>query len=225
MAQAPAPKPRTSLAGVAVPLVASLGVVGLGVAWFAQESQRPSLPATPPQGCILGGLDRVGGPIALQDINGRPVTEADFAEGPSLVYFGFTHCPDICPTTMYLIADALNQLGPEGASLQPILITVDPERDTTDVMDAYVDTSGFPEGLVGLTGTPDQVRAVAVDGFKVSYRKVQVEGATDYTIDHSSMAYVMDDAWRTRALYNTIGGTPEGLAGCIRMALSPESGE
>lgn len=209
-------------AGVLVPFVAAMGIVGLGVAWFAQEQQAPRVVAAP-EGCITTGLDAIGGPIDLIDINGRQVTQAELAGAPSFVYFGFTHCPDVCPTTMLQMADAINTLGPSGAGVQPVLITLDPERDTTDVMDAFIETSGFPTGLVGLTGTPAQANAAAA-AFKVSHRRTPTAGSSDYTVDHSSFVYLMDGDWRTRGLYNTIDGNPSGLAQCARAALGPDLG-
>ena len=107
--------------------------------------------------CIQQNVDAVGGPIDLVDSNGAHITQADFAGEPAVIYFGFTHCPDVCPSTMYTLAEAL--AAPGGYDVQPILITVDPERDTPQRMGEYTHTDGFPPGLVGLSGTRAQIDA------------------------------------------------------------------
>lgn len=218
----PAPEPaRRNLTGAIVPALAAAALAGLAALFIVgrqSDGPGPQAANAPPEGCIMGQLDRVGGPLALIDVNGRPVTQADLSSGPAVVYFGFTHCPDVCPTTMYDLADALR--APGGFDIQPVFITLDPERDTTDVMDAYVETDGFPPGLVGLTGTPDQIRAVATS-FGVTYQQSPIEGSSiAYNVDHTSFVYVMDEAWRTRAMMSTIGQSSENIAACIAAGLA-----
>src|SRR6185295_12855525 len=139
----------------------------------------------------------------LVDSNGAHVTQADFAGQPAIVYFGFTHCPDACPTTMYTLAEALAE--PGGYDVQPVLITVDPERDTAAVMGQYVHTEGFPAGLVGLTGSSAQIEA-AKRGFRVYATRAPIEGAPAdvYNVDHTSFLYVLDRNWRTVAVTPTV---------------------
>jgi protein SCO1/2 len=171
-------------------------------------------PSPEPAGCIVNPPARIGGPLALTVAGaGEP---ADFSGRPTLLYFGFTHCPDICPTTMYLAADALKALGRPGENIQTALVSVDPERDTADVLAAYVQTEGFPKGLVGLTGSRQDIDAAA-KAFAVNYRRVPT--GDDYTISHTSFLYVMDANWRVRSMISTIGRTPDDVAGCIREGL------
>lgn len=135
------------------------------------------------------GVALVGGPFTLTDHNGREVTEKTFLGKYMLVFFGFTFCPDVCPTELQVISAALDQMGPEADAIQPVFITVDPERDTPEVLKAYV--SNFGPRLMGLTGTPEQV-ATAARAFRVYYAKVKNSGsAADYMMDHSTIIYLM----------------------------------
>ena len=135
------------------------------------------------------GAALVGGPFTLTDHNGREVTEKTFLGKYMLVFFGFTFCPDVCPTELQVITAALDQMGPEADAIQPVFITVDPERDTPEVLKAYV--GNFGPRLLGLTGTPEQV-AAAAKAFRVYYAKVKNSGsAADYMMDHSTIIYLM----------------------------------
>ena len=171
-----------------------------------------------PAGCILNSVTAFGGPISLLDQNGHAFTQANLSSGASVVYFGYTHCPDVCPTTLYALGQAL--ASSKGHSIQPVFITVDPERDTPELLRSYVATGGFPAGLVGLTGSADQIRAAA-QAFHVVYRKAPIEGANadTYNMDHTSLLYVMDAQWKTRGVMTTVGQTPQTIAACIRAAL------
>jgi cytochrome oxidase Cu insertion factor (SCO1/SenC/PrrC family) len=132
--------------------------------------------------------DAFGGPFTLTDHTGRKVTEKDFTGKYRLIYFGFTYCPAICPTELAKITSALKSLGDNGKDIQPIFITVDPERDTVEAMGKYI--SLFHPSLVGLTGTPEETKAVAKT-YKIYYSKVQDDSMSDYTMDHSSFIYFM----------------------------------
>jgi protein SCO1/2 len=130
-----------------------------------------------------------GGPFTLQDGDGKPVTDRDFRGKYMLVYFGYTFCPDACPTTLNAVADALDRLGAKADQIQAIFITVDPKRDTPAVMKQYV--AAFSPHLIGLTGSPEQIAQVAK-----AYRVYHTEnrtgpGPNDYSIDHSSVLYLM----------------------------------
>jgi len=209
--------PRRRLTSAVAPAVAAAGLAGLG-ALLLVMSNGAGVPApTAPRNCILENADAMGGPITLVDGNGARVTQSDFAGQPALVYFGFTHCPDVCPNTMYMVAEA-QALGAPDA--QPVLITLDPERDTPQVMEAYSHTDGFPAGLVGLTGSRAEVDA-AKAAFRVYSQRAPIAGAPadSYNVDHSSFLYVMDGQWRTRAIYNTLGGNPADLAQCVAAGL------
>ena len=128
----------------------------------------------------------VGGPFRLTNHLGQTVTDADFRGKYMLVFFGFTFCPDICPTELQVMTHALETMGTSGARITPVFVTIDPERDTPDVMKAYVEN--FGPKLVGLTGTPEQIASVA-KAYRVYYKK-SGESA-DYLMDHSSIIYLM----------------------------------
>jgi protein SCO1 len=220
----PPPLLRRRLTGAVIPALAAAALAGLAALLIVGRLGVGDGAA--PKGCLLdhASLAVFGGPIDLVDPNGRRVTEADLSSGPSIVYFGYTHCPDVCPTTLYAVAQAISLLGPKGFDLQPVMISVDPQRDTTQVMDAYVSTSGFPEGLIGLTGAPDKVKAAA-DAFKVYYRRAPIEGETEaYNVDHSSLLYVMDQHWRARAVMPSVSAKPADIADCVTAALSAGRG-
>lgn len=211
-------QPRRNLTGAIVPALAAAGLAGLATMLVVGMPGMNRDVAAAPEGCILEGSENIGGPIALVDTNNQPVNEADFAGAPAILFFGFTHCPDVCPTAMYLLGEALQS--PIGYDLQPVLISVDPERDTPAAMQAYVHTEGYPAGLVGLTGSVAQVDAAA-DAFRVVHQKAPIEGAPAdvYNVDHTGFFYVMDGAWHTRAIMPSQGQSPEALASCIRAGL------
>ncbi|MDX1580036.1 MAG: SCO family protein [Alphaproteobacteria bacterium] len=128
--------------------------------------------------------------FSLLNQDGERVSEEDYAGKYQLVYFGFTFCPDICPATLQIMSDALDQLPEETRSkIQPILITVDPERDDVTAMKTY--TSFFHPSFVGLTGTPREIKQAA-GNFRIYYSKQQREEDSDYTMDHTSLIYLMD---------------------------------
>lgn len=129
-----------------------------------------------------------GGAFELTNHLGEIVTDKDFSNQYRLIYFGFTYCPAICPTELQKITMALNELGVKGEKIKPIFITVDPERDTVEVMKEYV--SLFHPNLVGLTGTPKQIEK-AKNAYKVYAAKVKDDTMQEYTMDHSSFIYFM----------------------------------
>ncbi|MGG5809118.1 SCO family protein [Falsiroseomonas sp. CW058] len=159
-----------------------------------------------PQGMALGG------PFRMTDHTGRAVTEADFAGRFLLVYFGFTFCPDVCPTELGTIAAALDTLGEAGGRVTPVLVTIDPERDTPEALADYV--SRFHPRMVGLTGTPDQVSAIA-RAYRVFYARVQRPEMTQYVMDHSSFIYLVGPDARVRTLFRP-ETTPEQIAQAVR---------
>ena len=131
----------------------------------------------------------IGGPFTLTSGNGNTVTSADLRGKFLLVYFGYTFCPDVCPTTLNDVAQALDKLGSEADRLHPLFITVDPARDTPAVISQY--TAAFTQRLEGLTGTPDQIATVAKE-YRVYYAPHRTgPNPDDYTMDHSSVLYVM----------------------------------
>jgi len=158
----------------------------------------------------------LGGPFALRDQQGRRVTEASLRGDWALVYFGYTSCPDICPTELQVLAGALDALPPEMASrVRPVFITVDPERDTPEVLGRYV--ALFHPRLLGLTGTPAEIAAVA-RGYRVFYKRVEGAGDAGYLMDHSSIIYLQDPAGAVRALFRP-GTETADLAAALRRRL------
>ena len=160
------------------------------------------------------GVADIGGAFELVDHTGRVVTQADFAGDFMLVYFGFTSCPDICPTAMQAVAEALDDLGEEAPRVRPVLITVDPERDTPAVLADYV--AHFHPRLVGLTGTAQQI-AVAAKAYKMYYAKVPSEDG-DYVMDHSAILYLMGPDGRYIRHF-THGAGADEIAAALREAL------
>jgi protein SCO1/2 len=138
-------------------------------------------------GALAGGI---GGPFTLEDGSGNPVTDRDFRGKYMLVYFGYTFCPDVCPTTLSAVADAMDKLGPDAAKVRPLFITVDPRRDTPPVVKKYA--AAFGREITGLTGTPEEIARVAKE-YRVYYAEHRTgPGPDDYSMDHSSVLYLMD---------------------------------
>lgn len=131
----------------------------------------------------------IGGPFTLQDGNGKRVTDRDFRGKYMLIYFGYTFCPDVCPITLNAVAEAMDKLGPAAERIQPLFITVDPKRDTPSVVKQYA--AAFGPGVKGLTGTADEIEKVA-KAYRVYYAEHRTgPGPDDYTMDHSSVLYLM----------------------------------
>jgi protein SCO1/2 len=168
---------RSMLALMAV-IVVGFVVVGVRlVIWSSQNTEgAKSAPA-------------IGGPFQLTDQNGKQVSDRDFRNRYMLVFFGYTFCPDVCPTTLSTVTAAMDKLGPGYAKkVVPIFISVDPERDTVAVMKDYV--AAFSPDIVGLTGTPDEIAQVS-KSFKVYAAKVKGDSPEHYTVDHSAILYLM----------------------------------
>jgi cytochrome oxidase Cu insertion factor (SCO1/SenC/PrrC family) len=140
---------------------------------------------------LMWNREPVGGPFELTDHTGKPRTNSDFRGKLMLVYFGFTYCPDVCPTDLQAIGLALDKLGTDGDSVQPLFITVDPERDTAAHLAEYVPM--FHPRLIGLTGSAEAIRKAA-DAYKVYYAKVDPPKGDGgyYTVDHTAFIYLMD---------------------------------
>jgi cytochrome oxidase Cu insertion factor (SCO1/SenC/PrrC family) len=136
---------------------------------------------------LMYGHGSVGGPFTLTDQTGKPRSDTDFRGKLMIVYFGYTYCPDVCPTDLMAITQALDALGPAATEVQPIFITIDPERDTPLLAD-YI--AAFHRSFVGLTGSAQQIRTVA-NAYKAFYVKVQDARSGDYSIDHAGVIYLM----------------------------------
>jgi protein SCO1 len=156
----------------------------------------------------------VGGPFRLEDQNGKLFTDKDEKGRPFLVFFGYTHCPDICPTTLFELSEVMKKLGKDAERTGALFITVDPERDTPAVLKDYL--SNFDPHLRGLTGDPAAVNAV-IKEYRVYAKKVPLKGG-DYTMDHTAVVYLMDKNGRFVAPFN-LKQTPEAAADQLRRYL------
>lgn len=196
-------------------IVAVLGLLGGGlIALIANPDARQAVFAPP--GPIVTGKALIGGPFRLLGVDGKPVTERDFAGRPMLVMFGFTSCPDICPAGLQVVSAALERLGDAHKRFAPIFITLDPERDTPDKLGQYM--SSFHPGIVGLTGSVDDVGAAA-KAYRVYFKKVEdKDSGGSYTIDHSSFFYIMNAKGEFHA-HVPHSASPDVLATRLRSAL------
>ena len=139
---------------------------------------------------IGSGAPAIGGPFTLTDQNGKRVTDQELRGKPTIIYFGYAYCPDVCPTSLLLMQTAVDQLGPQAAAkVNQVFITIDPERDTQAVLKEYV--AQFGPTMIGLSGTAEQT-AAAAKAFRVYYQKVPSKDGAPYLMDHSSIFYVMD---------------------------------
>ena len=162
------------------------GALALLAAALAGVSSCAPRPAAPAQSA---GSAQPGGPFTLVDQDGRSVDQRILNGKWSIVFFGYTFCPDFCPTTLTTLGKTMQALGPAAAKMQVVFITVDPERDTPQALKAYLSSKVFPKNIIGLTGTPAQVARAAKD-YVVFYQK---EGTgPNYTMDHSTALYLMD---------------------------------
>ena len=170
-------------------------------------------------GCATRAYAEIGGPISLITHTGERVTEADFKGEPTLIYFGFTYCPNICPGTLVAVKNAYERL-PDGIEPpQTLLITVDPERDTPAALAPYVANAAFPEGLIGLTGTQAEIRAAA-DAFLADYGRIETpESLSGYTMDHTSILYLMDENWTLKTFFAETSTDPQAMADCLAVHL------
>lgn len=162
----------------------------------------------------LTGADYAQG-FSLADQDGQVRTLKDFAGKIVVVFFGFTQCPDVCPTSLAELAEVKKLLGPDGDKLQAIFITIDPERDTPELLKAYM--GNFEPSFVALRPTLEQLPGVAKD-FKIYYKKVDGKTPTSYSMDHSAGSYIFDGKGRVR-LYNRYGSGAEALTSDIRLLL------
>ncbi len=181
-------------------------VIAAGIAWW-QVNSASRMAST--------GLPPLGGPFTLVDHTGRTVTQADFGGKLKLIYFGYTYCPDVCPTELSTIAAVMDRLGPDAERVQPLFISIDPARDTVPHMAGYV--ALFHPRLVGLTGTAEQV-ATAARAYRVYYAKAPNGGETDYLMDHSSFVYLTGPDGTVKTIFPA-KTTPETMADGIRKTL------
>lgn len=174
-----------------LPLVVFLaGLLVLGGAILLQLSGISNAPSP----------SAIGGPFTLTDQNGKTVTEKDLVGAPTLIFFGFTHCPDICPTTLFEVSEVLRAAGDKAGGLQVLFVSVDPERDTPAALKDYL--GSFDERIRGLSGSREQTDTI-VKAYKVYARKIPTgDTPEDYTMDHTAIVYLMDKQGRFVNAFN-----------------------
>jgi protein SCO1 len=182
---------------------------------FSACDKLPGKQAASFQNTDVTGLDYAKG-FSLTDHTGKPRTLADYKGKVVIVFFGYTQCPDVCPTTMAEMAGVMQKLGPQADQVQVLFITLDPERDTQPLLASYV--PAFDKRFVGLYGTPEQTAKTAKD-FKVFFSKVPGKDPGSYTIDHMAGSYVFDRDGRLR-LFIRHGGSADAIVHDIRQLLS-----
>ena len=188
-------------------LLATLAAGALAVAGCSES--KPQFKSVDITGAEFGRDFR------MKDQDGRERSLADFRGKAVVLFFGFTQCPDVCPTTLGEIVQARQLLGADGDKVQAVFVTVDPERDTPEVLKAYL--ANFDPGFVGLRGSPEELAALAKD-FKIYYKKVEGKTPGSYTMDHSAASYVYDPQGRLR-LYTRYGSGAQALADDLKILL------
>jgi protein SCO1/2 len=171
------PKIRKNAAWIGVTLVAPILVGATLLGWINLRDDRG-----------LPKVAEIGGPFSLVDHHGKSVTDRDYLGKPALVFFGYTHCPDVCPTTLFEITNQLQELGPDADRLNVLFITIDPERDTPQQLALYL--SSFDPRITGLSGAPENVLA-AIKAYHVYVKKVPLEDG-EYTMDHTVTIFMMN---------------------------------
>jgi protein SCO1/2 len=177
-----------------IPYLLLVAAMAGGLIWHESENV-PGLGKT-----VTSGKVEVGGPYTLTDQNGKKVSSADFHGKYQLIYFGYSFCPDVCPTTLGVISQALDKMGVDQNRIVPIFITIDPERDTPKVLQSYM--AAFGPRFVGLTGTPAEIAAVEKE-YRV-YAKKQPLPSGGYGMDHSSVIYLMGADGRLVTFYDEL---------------------
>jgi protein SCO1/2 len=207
------PGRRVALLGAAAAW--ALPAATLLAACDSREPGSPPRPAAPFKSIDITGADYAQA-LELADADGKRRTLAEFKGKVVVLFFGFTQCPDVCPTTLAELAAVKQQLGADGARVVPVFVTLDPERDTPVVLKAYV--GNFGADFVALRGTPEETKAVA-KAFKIFYAKVPGRTESSYTIDHTARSYVYDPQGRLR-LATRHGMGAEALASDLRQLLA-----
>ncbi|HYC02007.1 MAG TPA: SCO family protein [Azospirillaceae bacterium] len=202
---------KARLVRLAISLLLGLAFAA-AIAWWSVEQERRA--SAPMAGMIPAAS--VGGDFAMIDHTGKPVTQADYAGKYKLMFFGYTFCPDICPTELQTVAQAVEMLGGEAAKVQPIFVTVDPQRDTPQQLAEYV--ALFHPSIVGLTGAPEQVAAMA-KSWRVYYDKAPGGDPDGYLMDHSTYVYLMTPDNKLVTVFAR-GTAPEEIVKTTRQAIA-----
>ncbi len=201
--KAPGARPRVRAPAL---IAAAVIAVAASAAWFATRDPPPAdrrADAARLMNELMSGKSPVGGAFVLSDPEGRRVALADFRGKLVLLYFGYATCPDVCPTDLATIGQTLRDLGAAGDQVQPVFVTLDPERDTPVVLREYA--AAFHPRFVALTGTEGEIRRVATD-YKVFFEKVPLPGTKTYVIDHTAYTFLLDREGRFVSLFPP--GTP-----------------
>jgi len=193
-------------------IAALLGVAACGPSTTSGEAGQAG--AT-----VSSGTADLGGPFTLVDNTGAVVTEAVFEGQPTLLYFGFSYCPDVCPTALQKLGRSQELMGDAGEDVQHVLVSVDPERDTPEQLAVYVTNNGFPTNLRGFSGTVEQVDAIKT-AYKVFSQKVPLEGSSmGYTVDHQDIIFLLGNDG-TFVDFFTSRSTPAEIAARTRLYLT-----
>ena len=187
-----------------IPYIVLATFVAAGTLWYLGDVRSHRIVQSIPTGETVA----LGGPFSLTDQNGAARTEKDFQGKYMLVFFGYTYCPDVCPTTLAVMSEALKMIGQRADKIAPIFITVDPKRDTPDKLKSYLDSFG-PQ-FVGLTGSGQDIASVA-KAYRVYYREQSPDQKGNYAVDHSGVVYLMDPNGMFVANYS-LETSPETMA-------------
>lgn len=164
--------------------------------------------------CFSRTSEKIGGPFSLTSHTGARVTQDSFKGRKTLVFFGFTHCPDVCPETLYTVGTAMTMLPKNVKPPMTAFISVDPARDTPEALAQYISSNGFPADIVGLTGTLEELEQVS-KGFAAPFSRVEdADSASGYLMEHMAIVYLMDENWKL-ATFFPVGERPESMAKCI----------
>ena len=175
----------TRTVAITAAVALALGLIGI---WVATELMAPKDQfAACRESSVAGGAGQIGGPFELVDSSGKTVTDQDVLTGPSLIYFGYTFCPDVCPLDTARNAEAIDMLEAQGHMVTPVFISIDPARDTPDAVGEFA--ANLHERMIGLTGSPEQVKA-ASQAYK-TYYKAQPADDEYYLVDHSTFSYLV----------------------------------
>jgi protein SCO1 len=179
------------------------------------RAATPAKPAMQFRGADITGAEYAR-TLSLPDVNGQPRTLGDFKGKVTVVFFGYTQCPDVCPTTMAELAQVKKQLGPDGDKLQGVFITIDPERDTPEILKSYM--ASFDPSFVALRGTLEQTQAAAKE-FKIYFAKVPGKAEGSYTMDHSAGSFILDAKGNPR-VFERYGAGADGLASDVKALIA-----
>lgn len=187
IASAPSPRQQASRQLRTIVIAFALGLAGLAGTLYALMPSRANL-----------GSPTIGGSFTMIDQDGRLISNADLAGHPYLVFFGYTHCPDFCPTALFDISEVFKELGPE-TKVTALFVTIDPDRDTPEVLKSYLEN--FDSRIIGLTGDSQKIEAIS-KAFRVYARKVPGKKTNDYSVDHTGLVYLMDKRGKFVSAFN-----------------------